>query len=483
MSLFDQDKKWEFAHYAYYDHAGIARHLEEMARKGWFLEKMGYTFWHYRQGEAAEVRYAVVYFPKSDLSDALVEREQRSFWESCAPLGWEIVTTRGQLQVFRNPDRNAIPIETDPVVQAENIHTAMKAGFLPGKWLTMAYSIFYLAHFSSKDFINRPWLGFLLNPFPILGELCWTALALSTVADILRYHLWHRAAAVTAREEGFLPPLKKSWWHHNKATLEFAVLALLVLGLGFVAGKSRAWMTYLLITLVAMLPAFALTFASQCYCKKRKLNKRGRRKVIGGTLIVGVVCSMALLIAATSFLIKNPSLLGHKVEKRSYMDGSTFQYEVYHDALPLTISDLTGEEALGDYSCHYENESMPWLGKYTGLQTRANPLSTGGPTLHYTVWTVPQGTRRYEAVRAYYFEDLRITRNYWIPQEWQSADAERWGAEEAYQEVQDGELGSAYLLFYPRCVVSVDCSLWEKAAPAEAHIAAIRARLIPSDGN
>lgn len=483
MSLFDQDKKREFARYAYYDHAGISRHLEEMARKGWFLEKLGTTFWHYRRGEPAEMRYAVVYFPKSDLSDVLVEREQKAFWEACAPLGWEIVTTQRQLQVFRNPDCNAIPIETDPVVQAETIHIAMKAGFLPGKWLTLAQSILFLIYFSLEHFVNRSWLDFLLNPFLILGELCWIALALATATEIIGYHRWHRAAAVTAREEGFLPPLKKSWWHRSKASIDFAVLALLVLGLGFVAGKSRAWMTYLLITLVAMLPTFVLTFASQRYCRKRKLNKRSRKKVIGGALIIGVVCSTALLMLSTSFLIKNPSLLGHKVEKRSYMDGSTFQYEVYHDALPLTISDLTGEETAGNYSCYYENESMPWLGKYTGQQSRIGLLTTGGPTLRYTVWTVPQGTLRYEAVRTHYFEDLRLSRTYTIPQEWQSADASLWGAEEAYQEVRDGELESAYLLFYPHYIVSVDCSLWKDTAPTEAHISAIRARLISNGGN
>ena len=41
MKLFDRQKKWEINLYAYYDHAGIVRHLEDMARQGWQLEKAG----------------------------------------------------------------------------------------------------------------------------------------------------------------------------------------------------------------------------------------------------------------------------------------------------------------------------------------------------------------------------------------------------------------------------------------------------------
>ena len=37
MKLFDRQKKQEINLYAYYDHAGIVRHLEDMARQGWQL--------------------------------------------------------------------------------------------------------------------------------------------------------------------------------------------------------------------------------------------------------------------------------------------------------------------------------------------------------------------------------------------------------------------------------------------------------------
>ena len=77
MKLFDRQKKWEINLYSYYDHAGIVRHLEDMARQGWQLEKAGSVFWTYRRCKPAELRYAVVYFSKASQFDPEPPAEQR----------------------------------------------------------------------------------------------------------------------------------------------------------------------------------------------------------------------------------------------------------------------------------------------------------------------------------------------------------------------------------------------------------------------
>ena len=122
MKLFDRQKKWEINLYSYYDHAGIVRHLEDMARQGWQLEKAGSVFWTYRRCKPTELRYAVVYFSKASQFDPEPPAEQREFWELCKATGWELVTNRYQMQIFRNPAPDAIPIETDPVVQRPRRH-------------------------------------------------------------------------------------------------------------------------------------------------------------------------------------------------------------------------------------------------------------------------------------------------------------------------------------------------------------------------
>ena len=144
MKLFDRQKKQEINLYAYYDHAGIVRHLEDMARQGWQLEKAGSVFWTYRRCKPAELRYAVVYFSKASQFDPEPPAEQREFWELCKATGWELVTNRYQMQIFRNPAPDAIPIETDPVVQVENVRAAMKKGSARANWCLLATSLLQL---------------------------------------------------------------------------------------------------------------------------------------------------------------------------------------------------------------------------------------------------------------------------------------------------------------------------------------------------
>lgn len=82
MKLFDRQKKQEINLYAYYDHAGIVRHLEDMARQGWQLEKAGSVFWTYRRCKPTELRYAVVYFSKA--SSTRSRRRSSGSSGSCA---------------------------------------------------------------------------------------------------------------------------------------------------------------------------------------------------------------------------------------------------------------------------------------------------------------------------------------------------------------------------------------------------------------
>ena len=60
------NKKRELNLYAFYDHTGLERHLEKMAANGWMLESVGTYALRYRRCEPKKLRFAVVYYPKTD---------------------------------------------------------------------------------------------------------------------------------------------------------------------------------------------------------------------------------------------------------------------------------------------------------------------------------------------------------------------------------------------------------------------------------
>ena len=203
-----KQKKREFNLYSYYDFSGMARHLEDMARQGWQLENIGSQFWTYRRCPPTEMRYAVVYFEKASDLDAAPLQEQQDFWEMCRTAGWELAASRGVMQIFRNPDPHAVPIETDPVVQVENVHAAMKKTLVPSYTVLLGcclLQIWLIVRRAASDPIDL-----LTNPFTLPSSLLWSILWIHTAADLIFYFRWLRKARTTAREEGTLLPPKAS---------------------------------------------------------------------------------------------------------------------------------------------------------------------------------------------------------------------------------------------------------------------------------
>ena len=120
-----RNAQYEYNLFDLYAAPEIAQHLEALAQQGWQLEHIGPVFWRYRKCPPADLHYAVVYFPK-DHADEYISRQQRELWELCRTTGWELAATAGQMQVFRTAEKEPVPIETDPVVQMETIHAAMR---------------------------------------------------------------------------------------------------------------------------------------------------------------------------------------------------------------------------------------------------------------------------------------------------------------------------------------------------------------------
>ena len=364
MKLFDRQKKQEINLYSYYDHAGIVRHLEDMARQGWQLEKAGSVFWTYRRCKPAELRYAVVYFSKASQFDPEPPAEQREFWELCKATGWELVTNRYQMQIFRNPAPDAIPIETDPVVQVENVRAAMKKGSVRGDWWLLAGSLLQLwLQFRSAYTIR----DLLLSTFTLSAILIWLMLGIKAVVELIGYYRWCRKARTAAEEEGvLLSPRTRKWWQILQILgllVIFTVdLPLLLLS----PSLSPSTRMVILVSFFCYAVLLLIIYGSRQLMKKKGFSAEAN---MGFNILIAVIGSLVLMggLVWTGFRIaKAPSLQGHiNAETRTspaYPAGDTeHTYTVYHDPLPLTVEDLVGETVYKDYSCYREIQGSPLL--------------------------------------------------------------------------------------------------------------------------
>ena len=469
MKLFDRQKKQEINLYAYYDHAGIVRHLEDMAHQGWQLEKAGSVFWIYRRCKPTELRYAVVYFSKASQFDPEPPAEQREFWELCKATGWELVTNRYQMQIFRNPAPDAIPIETDPVVQVENVRAAMKKGSVRGDWWLLACSLLQLwLRFRSAYTIR----DLLLSTFTLSSILIWLMLGIKAVVELIGYYRWCRKARTAAEEEGvLLSPRTRKWWQILQILgllVIFTVdLPLLLLS----PSLSPSTRMVILVSFFCYAVLLLIIYGSRQLMKKKGFSAEANMGLNILIAIVGTFVLMGGLIWMSFRVADDPSLNGHQnAETISYTRGyRTYTYDFYRDPIPLSIEDLTGAELDPDYSRQMDVRGTPLLREYDIRQVIPYYSYSDAPELTYTVWEVGISSL-YGPVKNSFFKDTVYTFHgqidFVIPHGWVAADAAPWGALDAYQyHDEDGQPYGSYLLCYDSRFVEISFDAWNAAPP------------------
>lgn len=475
MKLFDRQKKQEINLYAYYDHAGIVRHLEDMARQGWQLEKAGSVFWTYRRCKPAELRYAVVYFPKASQYDPEPPEEQREFWELCKATGWELVSSRYQMQIFCNPAADPTPIETDPVVQVENVRAAMKKGAVRGNWCMVFCALLQIwLQFHNVSTIR----SLLASNTYLFAIFVWIMLLAEAVAGLISYYRWYKKARTAAREEGVLiSPSSLKWW--RVLELFFIMIFFAVYTANFFVYR-RYGMGALTLAVLGIFYGAVLMLVihgSRWLMKKKGFSAETNMVLNGCIAVVAGLALMGVLFWATLRISDVPSLRGHEnaetLTSPGYPDGDTeHTYTVYHDPLPLTVEDLVGETVYKDYSCYREIQGSPLLTEYTYKQEVPFVFSISeqdGPELSYDVYQVGLDSL-YNSVKRSFFKDTVYTLHgqidFVFPHGWVSSDAAPWGALDAYQyHDEDGQPYGSYLLCYDSRFVEISFDAWNAAPP------------------
>ena len=220
------NKKRELNLYAFYDHTGLERHLEKMAANGWMLESVGTYALRYRRCEPKKLRFAVVYYPKTDsFCPDEPNHENLTFWDYCAGAGWQIVTQRGDTHIFYNED-------LDAVVQVETMERAKK-GYVLSNTITVACMLPTMLYLQVSQLRRDP-VAFLADGYDLTMMLMIFVMILLFGVELLGYRLWLRKAKRNARELGIFTPTHSSrWLSFLRSIWIFVFWALMVIPLLF----------------------------------------------------------------------------------------------------------------------------------------------------------------------------------------------------------------------------------------------------------
>lgn len=327
-----KDTKRRVEPYLFYDFAGIARHLERMAARGWRLERITRFFWHYRRAPAKKLTYAVTYFDEASEFNATDTYNQHTFLTYCAEAGWTRVATMAQMQVFVSEDENPTPLETDPALQLETIHRAMWKNFLPGNLVLIA--LFFVQLLMRLHWMRttpvRFWGG-----GEVFAAFALLMIVLSQTVPPLGYAFWRRRAKRSVADGGGCPATGS-----GPVILQYLFLAAAVLGIcaQFAHTASIPWW-YPILLFVGLLGIYWI--ADRLRDKLRQLDFSHRDNIFL-TGLATVLLTLAFLSGAARLAFRLMPSESSEPEQYtySYAVGQTRTVTLGQDELPLTAEDL-----------------------------------------------------------------------------------------------------------------------------------------------
>lgn len=455
-----QTKRDSLMLYSYYDRAGIARHMEQRAAQGWMLDKLGTWSCRYRRTEPKRLRFAVTYFPAASQFDPQPSQQQESFWDLCAAAGWRLAAGSAQMQVFYSEDPDPILLETDPAVELDTLHRALKRSFLGPYRVLLVLCLMQLA-LLVWQIVQSP-IDVLSDAVRLVSGVSFLPLLLLTGVELTRYDRWRRRARQAVEAGAPLPELRSA----RKLTL--LVLGLVGLELVLmlaVYSTSRGMLLLLLGCFLSFGLVFLLIHGTQQLLKRGNAPKAVNLAV---TIVLALVLYFALMAGLTAFTLKQGSgwLTGRSPAETYEAYGMTWQ--VHHDPIPLRVEELT--DLVSDDWSTTAQISRSLLLTHREYEQRARLDAAGDlPDLSYEIVEVHvpalYGLCRQDFLTKYWYNNPEEFRDHYRP-----IDPAPWGAEEVYQRFSyDGTPLNYYLLCWKDRLAEVH--FWWDPTPAQTALA------------
>ena len=415
---------------SFYDHTGIAVHLEKMAAKGWMLERISNYGWIYRKTEPKKLHFGVSYYAKASEYDPEYPESQQTFHDFCAHTGWQLVCTSFQMQVFCNEQENPVPIETDPVLEVETVHASMMKSFFWGHAVLLVLSVIMEFYFLMGIFGNI--IATLADPMKVFSGFCWLLVFVLTTVELTAYFRWHKKAEEAAQQGFFLDTPDTS--RIQKAAMGLLYLAGIYLIVNFVAAGE----TMMLFLLGGMAAFMGLTFFAADWIKRlfRKLGMSKNANRIVSFLLTWFVATMTLnLVTFGTISLKNQGFLE---QKKVFLETEQ----------PLRVEDLL------DVEHRYVTEDSSKESIFLSYrQVRQRPGfdvedRSEVPYMEYDLVRV-KWKFLYDDVKAQMIKDILHD----MDQPMEPVEAMPWGSVEVYRAA--GTNGERYLVCYEDAIVDI----------------------------
>ncbi len=440
----------------FYDHTAISAHLEKMAAKGWMIERIANYGWIYRKTEPAQLHFAVSYYPKASEFDPHPSEAQQTFLDFCAHSGWMLACTSAQMQIFYNDREDAVPIETDPVLELETIHKSCKRTFFPAQAVLLILGLL-MGTFFVMNLIADP-IDILASYSQFVTGFCWLMVIIGTVAEFITYFSWRKRACLAAEQGIFLETIGTS-------KLQKTFLIILAVLLGYYAVNiifsTDPLMKFVAVCMGVYIIVLYVGVDGAKQLMKRWKFARGTNRFL--TFAVSFVLAFAMVggIVMLTLKLSDSGILDDSDEVRR--TGISFSADT--DEIPLRVEDLQ-VVPYDEYITRLSIDESVFLARYDMYQFPdfESARFSNLPSMDYEIVQVKMPWL-YEICKNTLFDKLddsdELTEYVDFAKVLRPEDAAPWGAKEVYrQHYLDGSIVNRYLLCYEDRIVSITFD-WE----------------------
>ena len=431
-----------FANFSPFDQSTIETKLEEMAARGWMIQKLGNLFWTYERVEPQKLHFAVTYFPDASEFDPKPSEGQLTREEFCAQDGWQLAVRWGAMQIFYTSQENPVPIDTDVVTQVETICRTMKKTVVSNQLVSLSLSIFYLA-FQLWDLWHDP-VDYLSSSNKLMSLPMWILLLILEAYELWSCFRWCRRAKKAAQDGVFLLVRTRQWF----SWFVLAVAALfLLLSMGESAFAASAVAFGVVMTFIGMAVGNGLSR----WLKEQGASRRVNMVVSSLGVLVAVIFCFAGMIA---LIIGNrfPFSQGSTPVDTYDWDGLTM--DIYNDPLPLTVEDLVEVDARWSKKAEIQESVLVAYGDYR--QDLLFGQEIQGYELSYEITDVKL-PRLYEFVKERLISQRQdeVHEDFVFVDHYEPIDPAAWGAQEAYQLHWSDGVMDTYLVCWEDRIVEI----------------------------
>lgn len=416
--------------FSFYDHTGMTCHWEKMARRGWLLDNIGGVLWRYRSIEPQRLRFAMTYFPEVTGFEPDTPAAQTDMQALCEQAGWQLAANAGKFQVYYNENPEAVELDTDPGIQLEVIHRAMKKNFLPSYILLAICAIMQII--TQIGSLTRNYGVFYSGPAQYFSGFSWMmlptwgGLLAIYLLELGRYLLWYRKAKRRA-EEGLMTPSPNSGWVQG-----LAVALLIIILLSWGLSSDMRGMVFTLLTMLLGVGIVSVLLSKGM--KKLKLSAKVNLLV---TCAVAVIFSLLLVGGGITRGILTRDREENTVQYE--YEGHTFTRHT--DDIPLRLEDVGYPTA--EDSTKLEEQHSPLVSHRVAFQRpRLDNLSR--EELLYVIADIKLGLL-WQPSLDYYLQEAGA------PAE---SDSIPWGCDRAWRRAD--EFGVTYVLVKERTLVYLE---------------------------